>query len=175
MKYIASTLPMGEKCIFLAEVHKDEGRIEKDGKTVIESPPHMHVMFVPAVPDDKHDGFEFKLCADQLTKRSQLKTFHPKFQKWLDDAGIKATVHSGVTGGKNVSVSSMKKLTKDTGLTLSEIKGLQQKVKSLEEALKAKDAQLQRALNSNNDRTLGQASSWGERSSWESEGTKEVE
>lgn len=153
-KYVVSTLPMGEKCVFLAEVHRDEGKIQKDGVTVIESPPHMHIMYVPGVPDTKHDGYDFKLCADQLTKRAQLKQFHPKFQKWLDDAGIKATVHSGVTGGQNVSVSELKQLTKETGLTLTEVKELQkdknllldklqendQKTASLEAALQSKDA-----------------------------------
>ena len=152
--YVVSTLPMGEKCVFLAEVHRDEGKIQKDGVTVIESPPHMHIMYVPGVPDTKHDGYDFKLCADQLTKRAQLKQFHPKFQKWLDDAGIKATVHSGVTGGQNVSVSELKQLTKETGLTLTEVKELQkdknllldklqendQKTASLEAALQSKDA-----------------------------------
>lgn len=124
--YVVSTLPMGEKCVFLAEVHMDEGRIQKDGVTIIESPPHMHLMYVPGVPDEKHEGYDFKLCADQLTKRAQLKQFHPNFQKWLDDAGIKATVHSGVTGGQSISVTELKQLTKETGLTLSEIKELQQ-------------------------------------------------
>ncbi|MCR5357168.1 MAG: hypothetical protein K6E63_07165 [Lachnospiraceae bacterium] len=152
--YVVSTLPMGEKCVFLAEVHRDEGKIQKDGVTVIESPPHMHIMYVPGVPDTKHDGYDFKLCADHLTKRAQLKQFHPKFQKWLDDAGIKATVHSGVTGGQNVSVSELKQLTKETGLTLTEVKELQkdknllldklqendQKTASLEAALQSKDA-----------------------------------
>ena len=160
--YIASTLPMGEKCIFLAEVHKDEGRIEKDGKTVVESPPHMHLMCVPAVPDEKHEGFEFKLCADQLTKRAKLKQFHPNFQKWLDNAGIKATVHSGVTGGKNVSVSALKALTKETGLTLSDVKQLQQKVQSLEQQLEDKTK----------EKTWGNTTSWGERSAWEQDRTK---
>lgn len=137
--YVVSTLPMGEKCVFLAEVHKDEGRVQKDGVTVIESPPHMHIMYVPGVPDEKHDGYDFKLCADQLTKRAQLKQFHPKFQKWLDDAGIKATVHSGVTGGQNVSVSELKQLTKETGLTLAEVKELQQDKTTLLNMLQERD------------------------------------
>ena len=165
-KYIVSTLPMGERCVFLAEVHKDEGRIEKDGKTVVEAPPHMHLMYVPAVSDEKHDGYKYKLCADQLTKRAKLKEFHPNYQKWLDDAGIKATVNSGVTGGKNVSVSALKALTKETGLTLSEVKQLQQKVKLLEDKLKATEAELQNERNKNKGRTWGNTYSWGERSTW---------
>ena len=137
--YVVSTLPMGEKCVFLAEVHKDEGRIQKDGVTVVESPPHLHLMYVPGVHDEKRAGYDFKLCADQLTKRAQLKQFHPKFQKWLDDAGIKATVHSGVTGGQNVSVSELKQLTKETGLTLAEVKELQQDKTTLLNKLQERD------------------------------------
>lgn len=123
--YVVSTLPMGEKCVFLAEVHADEGHVQKDGVTVLEGAKHLHIMYVPGVPDTKHDGYQFKLCADQLTKRAKLKEFHPNFQKWLDDAGIKATVNSGVTGGKNVSVATLKELTKETGLSLEEIKNIQ--------------------------------------------------
>lgn len=161
--YVVSTLPMGEKCVFLAEVHKDEGRVQKDSKTVIKSPPHMHIMYVPGVPDEKHDGYEYKLCADQLTKRAKLKQFHPKFQKWLDDAGIKATVHNGVTGGQNVSVSELKRLTKETGLTLAEVKQIQNKVAQLEKQLKEKTLELEKSQS--RERTWGNKSSWGT-SSW---------
>lgn len=145
--FVVSTLPMGEKCVFLAEVHKDEGRVQKDGVTVIESPPHMHMMYVPSVPDEKHSGYEYKLCADQLTKRAKLKQFHPNFQKWLDDAGIKATVHSGKTGGQNVSVSELKQLTKETGLTLTEIKDLQQYKKVLLTQIKSKERENEQLRN----------------------------
>lgn len=165
-KYIVSTLPMGERCVFLAEVHKDEGRIEKDGKTVVEAPPHMHLMYVPAVSDEKHDGYKYKLCADQLTKRAKLKQFHPNFQRWLDDAGIKATVHSGVTGGKNVTVSELKALTKETGLTLSDVKQLQQKVQSLEQQLEAVKKELQQERDNKPERTWGNTNSWGDCSTW---------
>ena len=134
--YVVSTLPMGEKCIFLAEVHKDEGRIQKDGETVLESPPHMHIMYVPAVKDEKHDGFEFKMCADQLTKRAALKAFHPNFQKWIDKAGISATVKNGATDGKSISVAELKKLTKETGLTLDQIKDIKREKSILADDIK---------------------------------------
>lgn len=161
--YVVSTLPMGERCVFLAEVHKDEGRIQKDSETVIESPPHMHLMYVPAVPDEKHEGYDFKLCADQLTKRAQLKQFHPQLQKWLDDAGIKATVHSGVTGGKNFSVKELKQLTKETGLTLNEVKAMQKEVVELREKISTLEAQLEEK---DKKHTWGNTATWGERSTW---------
>ena len=165
-EYVASTLPMGERAIFLCEIHRDEGRVQKDGVTVVESPAHMHIMFVPAVPDQKHEGFKYKLCADQLTKRSTLQQWHPRYQKWLDNAGIKATVHSGVTGGKSVSVSALKDLTKATGLTLAEVKELvkdkeklteilqnvARKISAFEEILNAKDNALSQLKNTITDK-----------------------
>ena len=57
---------------------------------------------------------------------------------------------------------ALKALTKETGLTLSEVKQLQQKVKSHEQQLNAK----------NEEKTWGNNNSWGERSAWEHAGTK---
>lgn len=131
LKYLINTLPMGEKCIFLAEVHCDEGQILKDGKTVVEGQKHLHVMYVPAVADSKHDGYHYKLCSDALTRRSVLKQWHPKYQKWLDDAGIKGTVYSGKTSGKGISVKSLKEISKTTGLSFDQIQDLEKDRKEL--------------------------------------------
>ena len=141
-KYVCSTLPMGEKCVFLAEVHADEGRVAKDGVTVVEGAKHLHIMYVPAVPDTKHDGYDFRLCSDELTRRAKLKEFHPKYQKWLDDAGVSATVASGVTSGKGISVKSLKEITKETGLSLEQIKGLEKENKILYEKLMEKEQEV---------------------------------
>lgn len=130
-KYICSTLPMGDRCIFLAEVHCDEGRIAKDGETVVQGQKHLHVMYVPAVQDSKHEGYDYKLCSDQLTRRAILKQWHPNYQKWLDDAGIQATVASGVTTGKGISVKSMKEISKETGLSIGQIKSLEKENEKL--------------------------------------------
>lgn len=134
-RYICSTLPMGEKCVFLAEVHADEGRILKDGVTVAEGAKHLHVMYVPAVRDSKHEGFSFKLCSDELTKRPVLKKWHQNYQKWLNNAGIHATVASGVTSGNGISVKSLKEISKGTGLTLEQIRSLEKENKILHEKL----------------------------------------
>lgn len=131
LNYLVSTLPMGEKCIFLAEVHCDEGQVLKDGKTIVEGQKHLHVMYVPAVADSKHDGYSYKLCSDALTRRSVLKQWHPKYQKWLDDAGIKGTVYSGKTSGKGISVKSLKEISKTTGLSLDQIQNLERDRKEL--------------------------------------------
>ena len=46
-----------------------------------------------------------QICSDELTKRDILKKWHPNYQKWLDDAGVKATVASGVTSSAGSSAA----------------------------------------------------------------------
>lgn len=168
-KYLCSTLPMGERCVFQAQVHKDEG-----------GQPHLHVMYVPAVPDQKHEGYDYRLCADALTKRGALKTFHPNYQKWLDDAGIKATVSSGITGGKNISVSELKSLTKEYNITLDDIKNfsqtreINQNLIKENEILKEKVSSLEKTIEElrsrEPSREWGDISGWGQQSKgWEKE------
>ena len=145
LKYIASTLPMGERCIFLAEVHCDEGRMLKDKKTVVKGARHLHVMYVPAVPDTKHDGFDYKLCSDELTRRNVLLQWHPAYQSWIDNAGISATVASGVTSGKGISVKAMKEMTQTTGLSYEQVQSLKVENERLHEELKNKEHELSAA------------------------------
>lgn len=117
--YICSTLPMGDRCVFVAQVHVDERHFSPTGEMI--SKDHLHVMYVPAVKDRKHDGFDYKLCADQLTKKARLREFHPGLQKHLDKAGIDATVYRKKKGdGKAVSLSvdQLKELTEKTGITI---------------------------------------------------------
>ena len=117
--YICSTLPMGERCVFVAEVHVDEKHYSPTGEMI--SKDHLHVMYVPGVPDTKHDGFDYKLCADELTKRAKLREFHPGLQSHLDSHGIKATVYSKKEGdGKTIglSVKQLKEITEKTGLKI---------------------------------------------------------
>ena len=142
LKYITSTLPMGERCIFLAEVHCDEGHVLKDKKTVIEGAKHLHVMYVPAVPDTKHDGFEYKLCSDQLTRRNILLKWHSSYQSWISNAGISATVASGVTIDKGISVKSLKEISKTTGLSYEHFQSLKIENERLNAELKNKDYEL---------------------------------
>lgn len=175
-KYIASTLPMGEKCIFLAEVHCDEGHVAQDGVTIVQGQKHMHVMYVPAVPDTKHDGYDYKLCSDQLTKRAVLKQWHPNYQKWIDDAGIHATVASGVTTGSGISVKSLKEISKATGLSLDKIKSIEKENKKLHTMIKEKDKEifdlqnhietLQEKITTLEARPTQISRSWGAEAGW---------
>lgn len=117
--YICSTLPMGDRCVFVAQVHVDERHYSPTGEMI--SKDHLHVMYVPAVKDRKHDGFEYKLCADQLTRKARLREFHPGLQEHLNKAGIDATVYKKKSGdGKAVSLSvdQLKELTEKTGITI---------------------------------------------------------
>ena len=154
--YICSTLPMGNKCVFIAQVHKDERKYSPDGNLI--SKDHLHVMYVPAVKDTKHDGYEYRLCADQLTRKAKLKEFHPGLQKHLDDVGIQATVYRKKEGdGKSIglTVTQLKAITKNTGivldhdLTFDEIKAVvnakvltADQVKDFNEKIREKDAEI---------------------------------
>lgn len=118
-QYVVSSLPMGETCVLMAQIHKDE---HKTVNGVDISKPHIHILYVPAVPDTKHTGFSFKLCADALTKKKQLKQFHPGLQAYLDSLGIQATVfQKHKNPGKTIalSVKQLKEITDKTGIVLS--------------------------------------------------------
>ena len=62
----------------LAVVHQDE------------SQPHLHFLFIPAVPDLKRGGE--KICANDLITRTELRDFHPALQKHLRDLGILTSI-----------------------------------------------------------------------------------
>lgn len=118
-RHICSTLPMGERCVYVAQVHVDEKHRGPDGSVI--SKEHLHIMYVPAVPDKKHTGYEYKMCADQLTRKATLKQMHKKLQSHLDSAGIHATVLRKKEGsGKNISLSvaQLKEFTKQTGIVI---------------------------------------------------------
>ncbi len=132
LKYVISTIPMGEKAVFLSEVHHDEA-----------GQPHLHVMFVPASVDTKHEGYQYRLCADELTKRSVFKNWHANYQRWLDEAGVRATVVNGATSGRGISVKSLKELREATGYTLEQIHELEQE----NEALRGQNQVLTSELN----------------------------
>lgn len=112
-------LPMGERCIIQAVIHRDEIVMNEAGQRISHN--HMHLSFVPAVPDTKHEGFAYKLNADQLTKKSVLKTLHPALQEKIDAAGLHATVYrkrSGDARALKLSVADLKKITELTGKSI---------------------------------------------------------
>jgi len=119
-EHICSTLPMGKKCVFVAEVHQDEKYFTPNGTMI--SKDHLHIMFVPAVLDNKHDNFQYRLCADALTKRGDMHKFHPTLQAHLHKKGIQATVYRKKEGdGKSISLSvkQLKEITEKTGIVLN--------------------------------------------------------
>lgn len=125
--YCNNYLPAGKDCVFVAEVHADEHKYIKvfeNGREVEKdiSKEHLHIMYVPAVPaGEKHPNYEYRLNADQLTKRGVLREMHPSLQKELDRKGIQATVYSKKNGsGKTIglSVAQLKEITDKYGITI---------------------------------------------------------
>lgn len=118
--YLCSTLPMGEKSVFVAQIHKDEIRYDSNGNRI--SKDHLHFAFVPAVPDKKHADYHFRLCADELISRTYLRKLHPGLQDYLKKNGIQGTVYKGGSGGRLISLNAhqMKEITDKTGIILKD-------------------------------------------------------
>lgn len=107
---------MGERCIIQAVVHRDEIVKNGDGERISHN--HMHLSFIPAVPDKKHEGYDYKLNAYELTKKTVLMTLHPDLQKYLNEAGIHATVYRKRKDGGHtlkLTVADLKRITEITG------------------------------------------------------------
>ena len=76
----------GEENVIQAVVHDDEG-----------GQPHLHFCFVPVVEDKKHEE-GYKVCANDVLDRRELRNFHPDLQRYLDEHGLEdAHVLTGVT------------------------------------------------------------------------------
>ena len=125
--YCDKYLPAGKDCVFVAEVHRDEHKFitaYENGKEVQKdiSKEHLHIMYVPAVPaGEKHPDYEYRLNADQLTKRAVLRDMHPSLQKELEEKGIQGTVYSKKSSdGKTIglSVKQPKEITDKYGITI---------------------------------------------------------
>lgn len=80
-----------------AMVHNDES-----------GQPHLHYLFTPVTADKKRGGF--KICANEVITRQELRSFHPDLQTYLKSVGINATIQSGITKaqGGNKSVRTLK-------------------------------------------------------------------
>lgn len=125
--YCENYLPAGMDSVFVASVHTDEHKYVKaleNGKEVIKdiSKEHLHIMAVPAVKAGAaHKDFEYRLCADQLTKRAVLKSMHPSLQEELKKHNIPGTVFQKKEGdGKAIklSVDQLKDITDRTGVVI---------------------------------------------------------
>lgn len=94
----------GEKNVIQAIVHDDEG-----------GQPHLHFCFIPVVEDKKHDE-GYKVCANEVLDRRELRNFHPDLQKYLDANMLEdAHVMTGVTRaqGGNRTVAQLKAARKE--------------------------------------------------------------
>ena len=89
----------GEENVIQAVVHDDEG-----------GQPHLHFCFIPVVEDKKHEE-GYKVCANDVLDRRELRNFHPDQQRYLDEHGLEdACVMTGVTRaqGGNRTVAELK-------------------------------------------------------------------
>lgn len=89
----------GEENVVQAVVHDDEG-----------GQPHLHFCFIPVVEDKKHEE-GYKVCANDVLDRRELRNFHPDLQRYLDEHGLEdAHVMTGVTRaqGGNRTVAELK-------------------------------------------------------------------
>ena len=85
--------------VLQAIVHDDEG-----------GQPHLHFCFVPVVEDPKHEQ-GYKICANDVLDRRELRNFHPDLQRYLNEHGLEdARVMTGVTKrqGGNRTVAQLK-------------------------------------------------------------------
>lgn len=89
----------GKENVIQAIVHDDEG-----------GQPHLHFCFVPVVEDPKHDE-GYKVCANEVLDRRELRNFHPDLQRYLNEHGLEdAHIMTGVTKqqGGNRTVAQLK-------------------------------------------------------------------
>ena len=133
------------------------------------------------------DFYDHKLAAAEIINRVELQHFHPEFAKYLRDNNLPGAdyVYTGVTGGKNISVSAMKEFTKTTGMTVDQAKELIQtnnvlaeKVASLEATIKnlsvtlaEKDKEITNLkkdieIDHNHTNEWGQTNTWNRSREW---------
>ena len=162
--FFCNRLPMGEACIISADVHCDEKFYDSDGNLISKN--HLHLLFVPAVFDAKHKDFDYKLCADELTKKGRLKALHPDLQSYLIQKNITATVYSKSSGSEKkiaLSVSQLKEITNATGITLKKSLTLDQLIEIIKEnqILKEKIKSFEQEKNHRGWRS-DRTSAWGQ-------------
>ena len=84
---------------WIVTVHDDEG-----------GQPHLHFCFIPVEEDLKHEQ-GYKICANDVLDRRELRNFHPDLQRYLNEHGLEdARVMTGVTKrqGGNRTVAQLK-------------------------------------------------------------------
>lgn len=99
------------------------------------------------------EKYERRVCYDDLIDKKFLCNFHPNFQKYLDEEGINATVHSGVTGGRSRSVEELKKETKEA--LISNQREIISSLEKEKEALQEKVVSLEKQVEKMHEKTWG--------------------
>lgn len=117
-------LPMGEKAVVTAIVHRDEHTYitNASGEKEDISKNHLHIIAVPAVSNPKDNGFDWKLSAHDLTTKKKLHQFHPGLQKACDESNLQATAYVPKKAGDGkvipLTVKQLKEITNKTGIIL---------------------------------------------------------
>ncbi len=75
----------GRENCFSSVVHRDEKNV--DGTPSVS---HLHYKFIPV-------NKKGRVSWDGTITRSELRSFHPALQKWMNDNGIQCNVNSGIT------------------------------------------------------------------------------
>ena len=172
----------GEENVIQAIVHTDEG-LALNGK-IAHGRNHLHYMVIPAVKNEKYltpnrhgnltgaAKFGEKICFNAQITRQHLREFHPRFQAFLLEHGLNATVHSGATGGHNRSVAELKNnsIRAELARTLEQLHAVTEELaRSREEILAL--AEERNTLEKRIDeikytQSRGVESGWGDLSGW---------
>lgn len=95
-----ANLPNPEDICISAYIHLDE------------TTPHMHFAYMPLIPDE--DNWRFK--AKEVVCRTDMESFHPDLEKYLNENGLRTKVLTGATirdaYGRAKSVKQLKYETK---------------------------------------------------------------
>lgn len=81
------------------------------------------------------DYFDEKVSAADVINKAELQHFHQDLQKYLSENGIEGAVLNGATGGKSMTVKSLKEFSRLTGLNLEDVRKLQldcERIQSME-------------------------------------------
>ena len=80
------------------------------------------------------DYYDMKLSCMEIVNPIELSHVHNDFAEYLRKNNLPGadSVHTGVTGGKNISVKTMKEFTKNTGMTIDQVKQLNQEKEALQ-------------------------------------------
>ena len=87
------------------------------------------------------DYYDYKISGADVFNKAELQHFHGDMKAYLQAHNVPGAdfVYTGKTGGKNMTVASMKEFTKATGLTIDEVKELQLSKEQIQELIQTKD------------------------------------